>query len=68
VSALWTGLTGWQSPEPVGARSEAPRTLRPVPAASPRLARRPFAVVICTGFRTLRSMICGWMLAGMSTM
>ena len=50
MSALWTGLTGWQSPEPVGARSEAPRTLRPVPAASPRLARRPFAVVLIVLF------------------
>jgi len=50
VSALWTGLTGWQSPDPAGARGESARTLRPVPAAQPRLARRPFAVVLIVLF------------------
>jgi hypothetical protein len=50
VSALWTGLTGWQSPDPVGVRGDSERTLRPVPAAPPRLARRPFAVVLIVLF------------------
>jgi hypothetical protein len=48
VSALWAGLTGAQ-PDAVGA--QAPRArLRPVPAAAPRLARRPFAIVLIVVF------------------
>ncbi len=50
MSALWTGLTGWQSSDPVGPSGEGVRSLRSVPVAPPRLARRPFAVVLIIMF------------------
>jgi hypothetical protein len=45
VSALWTGLTGWQAGDP-GTSSGPTGRLRSVPEAPPRLARRPFAIVL----------------------
>jgi hypothetical protein len=49
VSALWTGLSGWQA----GDSAPPPRTrgtLRPVPSPPARLARRPFVVVLIIMF------------------
>ena len=53
MSALWAGLIGAQ-PDPAlprSARTTASKTrLRSVPAAPPRLARRPFAIVLIALF------------------
>lgn len=48
MSALWAGLTGSPAHDPGGRqRSESTaRKLRPVVAATPRLSRRPFAIVL----------------------
>jgi hypothetical protein len=51
VSALWTGITGatgWPGNERVAPRPA--QRLRAVPAARPRLARRPFALVLIVLF------------------
>lgn len=49
MSALWAGLTGWPSEE-AGTAGGPRARLRPVPAAPPRLARRPFAIVLIAMF------------------
>lgn len=45
MSALWTGLTGWQAGDS-GTSIRPSGRLRSVPDTPPRLARRPFAIVL----------------------
>lgn len=49
MSALWAGLTASPATEEAPASTARPK-LRPVPPAPPRLARRPFAVVLIAVF------------------
>jgi hypothetical protein len=49
VSALWAELTGWPA-QSDRSRAAARARLRAVPSATPRLARRPFAVVLIALF------------------